>query len=561
MADPVVELEPVAATVEPGGQTRVVVTVFNESSIVEGYRVDVLDDLSTTGRDVAGPSSWSEVVPAEGTRPGEGDEPDLTVYPGQQGVVVVVFSPPTGIRVPGGRCAFAVRVSSVVDPDTSTVVEGDLDIGKVSALQAKLVPVTSTGRWSGRHVVELSNWGNTPARLRVVAEDPDRALGFLVNPDTVELPVGASAPVRLKVRTRKPQLRGTPARLPFTVRAEPAEGVPAAPQQVPGMPFPQVPGMPGAFSPETATVDGAFNQKAILTTGVVLGAGLLLAGVAGLTAYGLMQRGGAAETFEERGVPDTPAVSVEATGPESVRVSWVPLDQVEGYKLFQLDEEGAVTSETPLAPELGAVPVEGLTPEREYCFTMAAVRGEIQSPQSQPECATTQAAVVVPTEEEPTTDEPTEEVTTEEPTEEATTDEPTEETPTTEEEPTDAGPEPTEEATTDPGATVPPVVPPVDEPPFQPGEWAALLGVFPAQGTAGEFGATQLAEALQAEGVEALAVSSAEFPDLGLAQEGWLVVLGGFATFDEAAAACPAVQTELPDLVTFCNPPVQPISP
>lgn len=547
MADPVVELEPVTVAVEPGGQARVVVTVFNESSIVEGYRVDVLDDLIGSARDVAGPSAWAEVLPAEGSSSSAGDEPDLTVYPGQQGVVVVVFSPPTGTKVPGGRCAFAVRVSSVVDPDTSTVVEGDLDVGKVSALQAKLVPVTSTGRWSGKHLVELSNWGNTPARLRVVAEDPDRALGFLVSPETVELPVGASAPVRVKVRTRKPQLRGARARLPFTVRAEPADGVAASqvPQPVPGIP-----------SPDTATVDGAFTQKPILTTGVVLGAGLLLVGVAGLTAYGLMQRGDRPPTFEELGVPDTPQVSVEATGPDTLRVSWVPLDQVEGYKLFQLDEQAAVTGETLLAPELGATPVEGLEPDQEYCFTMAAVRGEVQSPQSAPECATTQAAVAAPTTDEPTED-PTDATPPGAETTEATpTEEPTTETgpETTTGDPTTEGPDETGPAST------PPEVPP-DAPLFEPGEWAALLGVFPAQGTAGEFAANQLAETLQGEGVEALVVDTAQFPDLGLAQQGWLVVLRGFASFDEAAAACPGLEAELPELVTFCNPPVQPISP
>ncbi|MCK0113076.1 fibronectin type III domain-containing protein [Ornithinimicrobium sp. F0845] len=543
MADPVVELEPVAAAVEPGGQTRVVVTVVNEGTIVEGYRVEVLDDVTGTGRDVVGPASWSEVLPAEGGRTGEGGEPDLTVYPGQQGVVVVVFSPPVGTRVPGGRCAFAIRVSSVVDPDTSTVIEGDLDIGKVTALQAKLVPVTSTGRWRGKHLVELSNWGNTPARLRVVAEDPDRALGFLVQPDTVELPVGASAQVRLKARTRKPTLRGTAARLPFTVRAEPADGAPT-PQA------PPVPGMP-LVEPHTATVDGAFNQKPILTKGVVLGAGLVLVGVAGLTAYGLMTRGDGAQNFQELGVPDTPEVSVEATGPESVRVSWIPLDQVEGYKLFQLDAQGAVTTEMPLAPELGATPVEGLAPDQEHCFTMAAVRGEVQSPQSAPVCAHT--PVAAPTD-EPTTTGPPEET--------------TEAAPTTEGQPTDTGAAETTGAPTTDGpaetgatATAVPPAPPTDEPPFEPGEWAAVVGVFPALGTAGETGATQLVEDLEAEGVEALAVNTEEFPDLGLAEQGWLVLLDGKTTFEEASQACQDVQAALPELVGFCNPPVQPVSP
>ena len=97
------------------------------------------------------------------------------------------------------------------------MAEGDVEIGKVFGLQAKIVPVTSSGRWRGRHVVQLSNWGNAPATLRMVASDPDAALGFYVRPDVVELPLGGSATVRMSVRTRKPFLRGTPVRLPFSV--------------------------------------------------------------------------------------------------------------------------------------------------------------------------------------------------------------------------------------------------------------------------------------------------------------------------------------------------------
>lgn len=557
MADPVIELEPTSVAVEPGGQARVVLTVVNEGSIVEGYRVDVLDDV-TDGGPVAGPASWSEVLPLEGARADEPGAPDLTVYPGQQGSVVVVFSPPPGTRVPGGRCAFAVRVSSLVDPDARAVVEGDLDVGKVTALQAKIVPVTSKGRWRGNHVVELSNWGNTPTRLQVVAEDPDRALGFLVHPDTLDLPVGASTTVRVKVRTRSPQLRGTPARLPFTVRAEPAgRAASAAPVPV----APGIPAVPGLPAPDTATVDGAFTQKPILTKGVVFGAGLLLVGAVALTAYALSLRGDDPRTFQELGVPATPEVSVESAGPEAVRVSWAEIKDVEGYRLFQLDAQGIVTSEPipKIAPELGAVEVQGLDPGQEYCFTMAAVRGEIQSPQSSPpQCASTEEAVA------PTTDAPTDTGT---PGETAGGD-------PSAEEPTDTGGEgggetPTDAATEEPTGTgtvapPPPPVPttesPTEEPPFAPGEWAAVVGVFVTEGLA-ETQATELADALVAAGVEAVAVPTDDFPAIPVLRPGWLVLLGGFATSAEASQGCEEVRTELSDLDLFCDLPVQPVGP
>jgi hypothetical protein len=169
---------------------------------------------------------------------------------------------------------FGVRARSLVDEDASAVVEGDVEIGKVFGLQAKLVPVTSTGRWRGRHVVQLSNWGNAPARLRVVATDPDAALGFLLRPDVVDLALGGHATVRVTVRTRKPFLRGTPVRLPFQITGERTDAAPTGPT-------------PAFSDPGRPVVDGALVQKPILTrafvTALALGLVVVGAGAAALT--------------------------------------------------------------------------------------------------------------------------------------------------------------------------------------------------------------------------------------------------------------------------------------
>ena len=87
-----------------------------------------------------------------------------------------------------------------------------------------------------------------------------------------------------------------------------------------------------------------------------------------------------------------------------------------------------------------------------------------------------------------------------------------------------------------------------------------VLGVFVVEGLA-ETQAHELASALIAEEVEAVAVSTDDFPDLGVTRPGWLVLSEGYATSAEASSACQDLNAELPDLVQFCNPPVQPISP
>ena len=58
---------------------------------------------------------------------------------------MVVFNPPSDATAGTGALPFAVRARSVVDESVSAVVEGDLDLGRVFGLQAKISPVTSTG--------------------------------------------------------------------------------------------------------------------------------------------------------------------------------------------------------------------------------------------------------------------------------------------------------------------------------------------------------------------------------------------------------------------------------
>lgn len=129
MTDPVLRLETTQLTVEPGGQARAEFTVLNPGTIVESYTLDVVGEQ---------PIPWAEVTP-----------PVLSVYPQQQETATVVFSPPAGPTGPGGTVPFGIRAKSQVDPSSSAVVEGQLEIGQVFGLQAKLTPVTSSGRWRG----------------------------------------------------------------------------------------------------------------------------------------------------------------------------------------------------------------------------------------------------------------------------------------------------------------------------------------------------------------------------------------------------------------------------
>jgi hypothetical protein len=267
-----------------------------------------------------------------------------------------------------------------VDPDRTAVAEGDIEVRPVSGLQASLTPVTSTGRWRGSHSLKVENWGNAPARLRIVASDPDQALGFLVAPPLLEVPVGGQGYARVKVRTRHPVLRGTKERHPFKVVGEPD-----------GAPGPQGP-LAAVSTPERPVLDGGFNQKPILDRWVVLAAGLLVLGIIALATF-LLTRGDSEEEPPDPVELDAPqGVTADPAQAATVVLSWDAATGVDGYKVVQ-------TRPTALEQEVSAlydpdnatrylVRLKVDTADT-YCYQLLATRksGE-ESPPSEPEACT-----------------------------------------------------------------------------------------------------------------------------------------------------------------------------
>jgi hypothetical protein len=360
VADAILRLEPTRLSVEPGGQATLTLTVTNPGTIVEGYSVDVVSTV---------PMPWVQVNPST-----------LSVYPQQEATAVIAFSPPSGPGAPGGTLPFGVRVWSEVEGGGSAVAEGDLDVGSVAGLQAKLTPLASTGRWSGRHTLRISNWGNAPARLRIAPEDPDQALGFLVSPEVVDVPLGGEVVSRIKVRTRHPTLRGAAQRLPFHVACEPdVETPPTGPE----------PTMSTAGRP---VVDGAFNQKPILTRMVVAAAGLVaLALIAGVVY--LLTREGDPGPEESVAQPDQPTGLLAAATPGIVTLTWDRVAGVEDYKL-------RMTAPTDDEQPIFSAPADGdparmeskikVETEDDYCYRLVAVReGAADSAASEEACVTT----------------------------------------------------------------------------------------------------------------------------------------------------------------------------
>jgi hypothetical protein len=369
VTDPVLRLEAVRLSVEPGGQVQTTITIQNPGDIVEGYRLDVLGESA---------SDWAQVSPDE-----------VQVYPGQDSTAVLVFNPPPDAVAGVGAFPFAVRARSVVDAQTSAVVEGDLDLGRVFGLQAKLSPVTSTGRWRGKHLVQFTNWGNAPVKLKLTATDPDEKLGFAVHPELVEVPIGAEAGAAVLVRTRKPFLRGQPVRLPFTVTAEPDPPEPVA--RGPAGPLPIM------ADPRRAAVDGALNQRPILSRFVVVVAVLALAAV-GFGLFLALRPGPPVETAALRaGAPKTPTLTAAAKDATTIVLSWDGETGLDGYNLYQVAANGKNADIIVVPGALQQTEVKDLQPGTQYCFQLQAVRGKIPSGTSPSACASTEFVAVTTT--------------------------------------------------------------------------------------------------------------------------------------------------------------------
>ena len=336
------------------------VTVTNPGTVVEGYRLQVLGPLAP----------WAEVVP-----------PEVSVYPQQEVTAAVVFSPPTGTGAPSGLQPFGVIARSTLDPQASAVAEGDIEIGQVFGLQAKIVPVTSAGRWRGRHVIQLSNWGNAPAQLRMTASDPDDAIGFYRQPRDRQ-PAARRPGVGAHHR-RGPSIRSCAVRRCGCLSRSSASGWMRAPGRL------RQPGM-GYGDPSRPVVDAALSQKPILSKGLVTLMVLLLAGIIALIAYLQLRPETPEEPLAPRGAPPKPQLTATSVGPDSVGLTWTPVDLAEKYNLQHLDPKtDGVTKVDPLDGAVNIATVTGLKPETDVCFRLSVTRAGLTGPLSDKVCTRT----------------------------------------------------------------------------------------------------------------------------------------------------------------------------
>jgi hypothetical protein len=370
MEEPVLTMETTRLHAEPGGQAQLSVKLRNAGRLVESFRMDVV------GLD----PSWWQVHP-----------PELSIYPGAEEPAVVVLTPPVNAQASDEALPFAVRAVSTLDAARAVVEEGDLEIGRIENLQAAITPVTSRGRWSGRHVLTYTNGGNSPVELGLSASDQDEELGFRLEPRRVSLPVGSSATARLRVRPRNPFLRGAPVHRPFQVVGQ-SVGV-VAPSGTSHMAAARVEG-PDQSRP---VLTGAIQQLPILSRGAVALGALLVAAIAGLVVV-LVKTSNVVGARTSDTLPEAPiGLIADAVDAGLITLRWQPTDRAEQYRVERVDEanDSVVLQVIEVTGGATAFDAKVDKPLTRACYRVVAVHGTLLSRPSEMRCVTTPDGVVL----------------------------------------------------------------------------------------------------------------------------------------------------------------------
>jgi hypothetical protein len=343
--DPVLALEDDLRNVEPGGEAQVSATVRNVGDLVEQYRLEVLGEAAR----------WSRVMPRQ-----------ISVLPGgsEEKQVVIVFRPPASPVTVAGDVPFGLRCVSLEAPDRCAVVEGDLVVGAVVGLAARLETVTPAARWTGRYRAVMENTGSVAVRLRLDASDSRRVLRFAVAPPEITVEPGRSTTAYLKVQPRQPMLRGKHLTHPFSVGYRAVDG------------------------DRAGELAGAFEQRPILSKGIVVACLMLLVLAASGVVLLMRARGGGSEAPVSTSAPPPPVALTAATrvGANTVQLVWQRSPYATGYVVQQVLPDGAVGASKEISDrDQSAVVWPELAPGR-HCFRVLAVGPGGRSEPSRPKC-------------------------------------------------------------------------------------------------------------------------------------------------------------------------------
>jgi hypothetical protein len=241
--------------------------------------------------------------------------------------------------------------------------------------------------------------------------------------------------------------------------------------------------------PSRPVVDGALNQKPILSRMTVSVGVLSVAAVIAAIVFALTRGAGEAEAHGDGvTVPGRPQLGqVQVNGPTTMTVSWDRMDNIDSYTLHYYLGGKAFNTEEGIDARQEAKQVDKLKPNTEYCFSLSAKNGNKLGPESDQQCAKT--PIAPPATASPSAGQSGDPGQPGQPGQSGQSGQPSQ--PAT---PTDGGPSQTPSIPVPPGA---------DSPVFAPGDWVAVVELFPTDaGVTSEDTARDLARRLAAAGLQ-----------------------------------------------------------
>ncbi|MFI7741401.1 PASTA domain-containing protein, partial [Kocuria rhizosphaericola] len=201
--DTTADLEPPRTTLDAGQESRVTLSVRNDSEIVEDYTFQVVGDLA----------EWSSVEPTH-----------VSVYPGQTSTAVVTLRPPRTSAVSAGEHPYGVHVLPAKRPENAAVPEGVVELLPFYETVAELSPQSTKSRRGGTYQVAVDNRGNAPVAVALAAKSASDGLGLALSETEQTMDPGARWTSEIRAEPVKRLWRGAPVAYPFTVVVTPEEG-------------------------------------------------------------------------------------------------------------------------------------------------------------------------------------------------------------------------------------------------------------------------------------------------------------------------------------------------
>ena len=264
---PEVVIEDQMVVVEPGTQASTFVKVRNTGHQLARYRI------SAVQHSTAAPYISFE-DPEDPTFVDE-----IKIFEDAVKIVKVVFDAPNDTSTPAGVHPYGILVEPAEGVEQGTAVEeGDLSIGAIHAVDVRLRPAGSAGRFKGKQRLEITNRGSDPITVAVDATDDEDntrlQFAFSQAHDRLRIPGGGTADAFFNVRPDKVLPLGKPVdhayRVVYRRRAEKRASVGSGPT---------------SGGEVELDVPGAYTQKPVVSKWMIVVGVLVIALVAALVIW------------------------------------------------------------------------------------------------------------------------------------------------------------------------------------------------------------------------------------------------------------------------------------